>query len=238
MDRIRVCICEDDVTQLEYLQQETEGFFRQKGLTAAVETFESAEQLLFHYPAGLPFQCLLLDIGLGKMDGMDLARKIRAQDRELPIIFITGEKGYVFEGYKVGAARYLLKPYKPEDLAEALSSVLQIQEERSEEEYLGFYFQGEYIKLKRKDVLLAEVHGHYISIKTKGQEYTFKGSMKVLREEWPDSCFVLANRSVLVNLQNVERITRTECFLSDGSSIPISRGCYQNLNKGFVEWFM
>lgn len=238
MRRIQVGICEDDVTQLEYLQQETERFFAEKGFCAIVETFESAEQLLFHYPASMPFQCLLLDIGLKKMDGMDLAKRIRSEDKELPIIFITGEKGYVFEGYKVGAARYLLKPYKPEDLAEALSSVMQLWQEKAVEEYIVFCSQGEYIKLKRRDVLLAEVHGHYLSIKTKNQTYSFKGSMKVLREEWSDACFALANRSMLVNLQNVERITRTECFLSDGSSVPVSRGCFQNLNKSFVEWFM
>lgn len=238
MKKIQVGICEDDVTQLEYLRQETKRFYMKKGFSVIVETFESAEQLLFHYPSGMPFHCLLLEIGLKKMDGMDLAKRIRSADKELPIIFITGEKGYVFEGYKVGAARYLLKPYKPEDLAEALSFVMQIQEEKSVEEYIGFCSNGEYVKLKRKDILLAAVHGHYISVKTKNQEYSFKGSMKMLREEWPDSCFVLANRSILVNLQNVERITRTECFLSDGSSVPVSRGCYQNLNKSFAEWFI
>lgn len=238
MRKIQVGICEDDITQLNYLQQETKKFFAEKGFHAIVETFESAEQLLFHYPAGIPFQCLLLDIGLKKMDGMDLAKKIRLEDKELPIIFITGDKEYVFEGYKVGAVRYLLKPYKPEDLAEALSSAMQIQEEKSAEEYIGFRIQGEYVKLKKEDILFAEVNGHYLSIKTKTQEYHLKGSMKVLREEWADLCFVPVNRSMIVNLQNVERITRTECFLSDGSFVPVSRGCYQNLNKSFVEWFM
>lgn len=238
MRKIKIGICEDDVTQLRFLQQQTEHFFAEKGFAVAVEMFESAEQLLFHYPSSMPFQCLLLDIGLKKMDGMDLAKRIRTIDKELSIIFITGEKEYVLEGYKVGAIRFLLKPYKPEDLAEALSSALQVQEEKSVEEYISFYLQGEYMKLKRNEIVLAEVCGHYLTIKSTKQDYNLKGSMKMLREEWKESCFVLANRSVLVNLENVEKITRTECFMSDGSIIPVSRGCYQNLNKSFVEWYM
>lgn len=238
MKRLRVGICEDDVVQLSYLQQEVDRYFTENGFSVIVEVFESAEQLLFRYPSGMPFECLLLDIGLKKMDGMALAKKIRTKDRELPIIFITGEKEYVFEGYKVGAVRYLLKPYRPEDLAEALSSVLQMKKEQPAEEYLGFRFQGEYVKLNRRDILLAEVKGHYLYIRTKKEMYNYKGSMKQLREEWTDSCFALANRSVLVNLENVDRITRTECFLNDGTCVAVSRGCYQKLNQSFVEWFV
>ena len=238
MKRLRIGICEDDKTQLKYLKQEVENFYRRQNYEAVVEMFESAEQLLFQYPEGLPFHCLLLDIGLKKMDGVSLAKQIRSQDKELPIIFITGERDYVLEGYKVGATRFLLKPYKPEDLVEALSCIQQMQEEEQRENYVGLLYQGEYRKLKMSDILFAEVRGHYLYIKTKVEEYEMRGSMRQLRQEWTDSCFCMANRSVLVNLHNVERISRTECELCDGSYIAVSRGCYPELNRCFVECFM
>lgn len=238
MKRIRIGICEDDSTQLNYLKQEVKSYYEKQDCEAVVEGFKSAEELLFQYPSGLPFHCLLLDIGLKEMDGVSLAKQIRNQDKELPIIFITGERDYVLEGYKVGAMRFLLKPYKQEDLAEALSCIWQRQEEQQPESYVGFFYQGEYRKLKKSDILFAEIRGHYLYIKTKECEYERKGSMKQLRQEWNDSCFCLANRSVLVNLYNVERITRTDCELCDGSSVKVSRGCYSELNRCFVEFFM
>lgn len=237
MKHLRIAICEDDKTQLKYLQLEVQKFYESNGLTVEVETFESAEELLFQYSSALPFQCLLLDIGLKKMDGMKLAKHIRKEDKELPIIFITGEKDFVFEGYKVGAIRYLLKPYKKEDLAEALSSVAECKKIEQAEEYIGFRYQGEYVKIKKSDILFAKVNEHYLCIKSKDKEYEYKGSMKQLREEWEDSCFVMANRSTLLNLQNVERMTRTECFLSDGSVVKISRGCGKDLNQAFKEYY-
>lgn len=237
MERLYLGICEDDQIQADYLQQEIWQYCDRKGTQAVIEIFQSAEALLFQYPEALPFQCLLLDIGLKKMDGMELARQIRECDREIPIIFITGDRESVYEGYKVGAVRYLLKPYQKKDLEEALSFVWESRREQGTEEYIWLRYQGEYLKIRKSEILLAEVQGHYLCVKTKKEAYTYKGSMKQLCREWKDECFCLANRSVLVNIQNVERITRTECSLTGGIVVPVSRGCYPNLNQAFMKWY-
>lgn len=237
MKPLRIGICEDDQTQLRYLQQEIEHYYKRNAIQVEIEVFQSAEELLFSYPKGLPFQCLLLDIGLKKMDGMDLARRIREHDRELMIIFITADRESVFEGYKVGAVRYLLKPYHKNDLEEALSCIGSVNTEQEVDNYIALHYQGEYLKIKKADILLAEVRGHYLCVKTKDKEYTYKGSMKQLREEWQDGCFCMANRSLLVNVCNIERITRTECVLADGTIVPVSRGCYPNLNQAFIDYY-
>lgn len=234
MKQLRIGICEDDKTQCKYLQKEICQYYEDNGVRVVTEIFQSAEALLFQYPVDLPFHCLLLDIGLKKMDGMDLARRIRERDRELPIIFITGDKENVFEGYKVGAVRYLLKPYHRRDLEEALDCIREIGLKKGTEEYIGLRCRGEFLKLRKSDILLAEVQGHYLCVKTREREYTFKGSMRQLSREWTEECFCMANRSVLVNVLNVEKITRTECYLSDGSVVSVSRSCYQNLNQAFV----
>ncbi len=236
---VRIGICEDDSTQLQCLQHEVLQYYNEKGSPVNIEQFQSAEELLFKYPEALPFHCLLLDIGLKEMDGMELARHIHKHDKSLVIIFITGYKEYVFEGYIAGALRYLLKPYQKHNLWEALSSM---EKEKLDfgnkpEDYIGFYYLGDYIKLKKSDIIYAQVKGHYIYIKTKNQEYSYKGSMKKLKEQWNDSCFCMVNRSVLANIQNIDKITKTECFFSCQTSCPVSRSCYQALNQAFVKYY-
>ena len=54
-----------------------------------VETFASAAEFLRQEPPAEP-SCLVLDVGLPGLSGMDLQRKLGAADRHLPIIFITG----------------------------------------------------------------------------------------------------------------------------------------------------
>ena len=96
------------------------------------------------------------------------------------------------------------------------------------------------------DLLFVESDNHYLTLHTAAGTETFKKNLSEFREElsaaWQASgrteeCFAAAHRSYLVNLAHVERITRTECLLSDGTKIPVSRGCYASLNHAFLQFY-
>ena len=53
---------------------------------------------------------------MGKMDGVTMARKIRQENEDVQIVFITGYTDYIAEGYEVSALHYLLKPVEEEKL--------------------------------------------------------------------------------------------------------------------------
>lgn len=63
---------------------------------------------------------VFLDIMLGAMNGMELARSIRERDKRVQIVFLTGVQDYVYEGYEIGVVRYLLKPVRRQELEMAL----------------------------------------------------------------------------------------------------------------------
>ncbi len=231
-------ICEDNKTQMEYLNHEIKKYYLKKNDKLIIENFESAEELLFKYPQNMPFQCLILDIKMKQIDGMELAKKVREKDKSINIIFITGDKDYVFDGYKVGAARYILKPIKINDLIEALEYVERgIKEINVKEEYFCFNYSGEYIKVEKPSILYIEVNGHYITIKTIQNDYTYKGTMKEIINELSDERFVMVNRSELVNLDNVERITKGECLLKNGYKPVVGRNRYNELNQRFINYY-
>ena len=105
---------------------------------------------------------------------------------------------------------------------------------------------GETQKLFLSDLLFVESDNHYLTLHTAAGTETFKKNLSEFREElsaaWQASggtgeCFAAAHRSYLVNLAHVERITRTECLLSDGTKIPVSRGCYASLNQVFLQFY-
>lgn len=236
-------ICEDEEIQLNYLQAHISAYCRRTGEPLKTECFSSAEELLFKYEQDLPFDCLLLDIRMGEMTGMELAARIRRRDRRLPIIFVTGDRDAVFDGYKVGAVRYLLKPIGDEELAEALDFVKQEYSGQGKgaasgkADYFCFNYGGEFVKLDKASIVTIEVQGHYITLAA-DKEYTFKETIKGMREKLSDERFVQASRSVLVNLEHVKSITRTQCCLSTGQAIPLSRSCYNEFNQAFIKFYM
>lgn len=240
-------ICEDEKIQLNFLQKHISAYCNQSGEPLKMECFKSAEELLFKYGQDMPFDCLLLDIKMGKMDGMELAARIRQRDRQLPIIFVTGDKDAVFDGYKVGAVRYLLKPVKDAELMEALDFVKKeyvapgAAASTQKADFFCFHYAGEFVKLDKSAIVSIEVQGHYITIHTtgeNGQEYTFKETMKGIREQLKEERFVPASRSILVNLEHVKSITRTQCSLSSGEVIALSRSCYNDFNQAFIKYYM
>ena len=138
----------------------------------------------------------------------------------------------------------LLKPVTEDTLFPLLE---ELQAMRGQEKpHLLLSLGGETQKLFLSDLLFVESDNHYLTLHTAAGTETFKKNLSEFREElsaaWQASggtgeCFAAAHRSYLVNLAHVERITRTECLLSDGTKIPVSRGCYASLNQAFLQFY-
>ena len=112
---LTIAICDDDERQIKTLKKmltEWNGF-------SIINEYNSAEQFIINYPDA-PCDLLLLDIEMGGMNGMELAKSLRAKGDMLPVIFITGFSEYIGEGYDVEALHYLLKPVDKEKLFQVL----------------------------------------------------------------------------------------------------------------------
>jgi FixJ family two-component response regulator len=90
-----------------------------------VETFTSAQEFLAHRKENLP-SCLVLDVGLPGLSGLDLQKQIMDANREIPIVFITGNKDVPtsVRAMKAGAVEFLVKPFSEEDLLMAIQEAI------------------------------------------------------------------------------------------------------------------
>ena len=98
---LKIAIVDDEPADRAYLMELTRRWGEAAGHTLQLETFPSAESFLFQCEAEGGFQILLLDIEMGGMDGVTMARKVRQADDAVQIIFITGYSDYIAEGYEV-----------------------------------------------------------------------------------------------------------------------------------------
>lgn len=208
---MRIAYCEDEPAQRSRMELLLHTFAERKRLPLTVEAFSDSAAFLFQYPNSYPFDLIFLDIDLGGMDGMALARKIRETDSEVPILFLTNHREYVFEGYEVQAFRYLLKPVTEDTLFPLLD---ELQTMRGQEKpHLLLSLGGETQKLFLSDLLFVESDNHYLTLHTAAGTETFKKNLSEFREElsaaWQASggtgeCFAAAHRSYLVNLAHAD----------------------------------
>jgi FixJ family two-component response regulator len=114
-----VFVVDDDVSIREAL----EGLVRSAGFK--VETFASAQDFLDRRRADGP-SCLVLDVRLPGLSGLDLQKRIVEANREIPIVFITGHGDVPtsVRAMKAGAVEFLMKPFCDRDLLDAIQQAI------------------------------------------------------------------------------------------------------------------
>ncbi len=97
-----------------------------KSVGLRVETFETAQQFLGSKRPEVP-GCVVLDVRLPGLSGLDLQRELAAHDINLPIIFITGYGDIPMSvtAMKAGALEFLTKPFRDQDLLDAIQKALE-----------------------------------------------------------------------------------------------------------------
>ena len=90
------------------------------------ETFVSAQEFLSH-PRALAPSCLLLDVNLPDLNGLDLQQRVAADRIDMPIIFITGygDVPMTVRAMKAGAVEFLTKPFSDEVLLDAIRHAIE-----------------------------------------------------------------------------------------------------------------
>ena len=114
-----VLVVDDDISVRESLEL----LLRHEGFD--VETFVSAQEFLDRPPVTVP-SCLVLDISLPGLNGLDLQKLVAVERHEMPIIFITGHGDIpiTVQAMKAGAQEFLTKPFSDDILLNAVRHAL------------------------------------------------------------------------------------------------------------------
>jgi FixJ family two-component response regulator len=115
-----VFVVDDDISVRESLEL----LIRSAGLQP--ETFESAREFLSYARPQVP-NCLILDVNLPDLSGLDLQQLVSIERTDMPIIFITGygDVPMTVKAMKAGAVEFLMKPFSDEVLLTAIEQALE-----------------------------------------------------------------------------------------------------------------
>lgn len=116
-----VFVVDDD----DAVRASLERLIRSAGFT--VKTFASANQFLKNERPDVP-SCLVLDVKLPGVGGLDLQRHLADSDVAIPIVFITGHGDIPMSvrAIKAGAVEFLTKPFRDQDLLDAINQAIQL----------------------------------------------------------------------------------------------------------------
>ncbi len=151
-----VFVVDDDVSVRELL----EALIRQAGWLP--ETFASAQEFLAHPPILAP-SCLVLDVGLPDLNGLELQGRIAAGRLDMPIIFISGrgDVPITVQAMKAGALDFLTKPFSHDVLVAAIRAAIERSETWLEHEAEKQSLRDRHASLSRREqeVMMLVVSG-------------------------------------------------------------------------------
>ena len=231
---LRIAICDDEQKQIEYLTVLVSAWSDKTSVTCTIDTFQSAESFLFDYAEDKNRDILLLDIEMGGMNGVDLAKTIRQTNDTVQIIFITGFPDFIAEGYEVSALHYLMKPVLPEKLHTVLDKAAANLAKSEKRLSITYDRQTDFVPLSQ--IMYIEAQKQYILIHTISETYRMKGSLSDMEKQL-DEYFIKCQRSFVVNLRYVTRIKNDCVLLKNGSEVPISRGMAEKIGKEIIRLF-
>ena len=226
----KIAICDDSDADRQYVLNMVRAWAAAAGHLVHTDAFATAESFLFHYAQESDYDILLLDIEMGAMDGVTMAKQLRKSNDTVQIIFITGYSDYISEGYEVAALHYLMKPVKEEKLWAVLDRAA--GKIAKNEKVLHFSLGGEMVRIPVYRIRYADVFGNYVTIHGQS-DVTVKMTLGELEKQLDDR-FYRVGRSVLVNLTQISRVTKGEIRLSDGTALPLPRGAYDGVNRAII----
>ena len=226
----KIAICDDSDADRQYISDLVRNWGINTGHRVQISEFTSAESFLFHYGEKNDYDILLLDIEMGAMDGVTMAKKLRPGNDTVQIVFITGYSDYILDGYEVAALHYLMKPVREDKLFSVLDRAA--EKLSKNEKVLNFEVGGEMIRIPVYQIRYADVSGNYVTIHA-SENLTVKMTLGELEKELDDR-FFRVSRSAVVNLTQIGRVSKTEIKLIDGETIPLPRGAYESVNRAII----
>lgn len=228
---MRIAICDGDPVFLE----ETASLLRTWGDELpgfSVDCFASGKTLVKAHTR-LPYDVILLGILMPALDGIEIAREIRALGNEVKIVFAASSPDHAVESYSVKATNYLLKPIDPATLLRCFDEI--------EEELRTFgraiSFRGvwsahrasvasiEFIKALGKHVEVNFVDGEVIT--SNDPLYAFEERLGIA------DGFYKCHRSHYVNINHIRTYAIDEIIMRSGHRIPVSRNCRAEFKEAY-----
>ncbi|EOL44017.1 hypothetical protein RV11_GL000272 [Enterococcus phoeniculicola] len=227
---MRLALCEDK--QLH--QKEFQAVISQmkEDYDIQLTIYDSAEALLFSLE-DTPVDVIFFDIQLeGKLNGMEAAKKIRAQNNFTPIVFLSNYDEYVFDGYDVGALGYIMKPITEQQMAHLLSKVAKLQEVPT----ILVKTKGINQSIPLFDILYFEIMGHTLSIVTQNDVYELTGTLSMY-DDWLTDDFIGIHRSFKINLAHAIGIDGATLLMKNNRRLPIARSQKKQVKEAFLSHY-
>lgn len=226
----KVMICDDEQETRAAIRTQLERFSAETGERFSVKEVHSGEALLAQFSADIDL--VFLDIKMEGITGMDAARRLRADNQNVCIIFITTMTQYAIEGYQVHAYGFLKKPLRYAQFRlQLLDTLRHLAPRRSGT--ITLRSGGEVYSIPMEELIYLEVLDHDLRVVRRSGSLVCHTTMGGMGEALKGKGFFRCHKSYTVSLRHIVQIGAASVRMSNGDELPVSK----HRRKEFLEAF-
>lgn len=227
-----IAICDDEPYFREQMKEMLLQYMQDNGVYYTIDLFQSGIELINLGIELKRYKVIFLDINMDEMDGILTAKKIREQNTEIFLVFVTAFVNYSLEGYKVDAIRYLLKNHvnMQESIAECMDAIH--KKINYEVTWKEFDFNEGKKRISLDCLLYIESQLHKLEFHVMEDcmiTYTLYDTLNNMENYIRNKNFVRLHQSFLVNMKYIKSVHQYEAVLYNGMSFPIPKIRYKDV---------
>ena len=214
-----IAICEDEAEAAKALEDHIKTFCEKNQIACSIHVYAQPIVFVTEYKAN--YDLIFMDIEMPHMNGIDVSRRIRDVDAEVPIIIVTNMKRMALKGYEVGAFDFLIKPVTYYGLELTLKKALKLIA-RKEPHLLTIPVKYGTRRVDAADVKYVEMVARKLVFHTQGEEIQSNGTLKDWEQSLYGFGFRRCNNYCVVNMRYITEVYKDEVRLGN-ESLEISR---------------
>jgi len=229
---LHLAICDDNAIVIEQIETFIDRMGKKR---IEYDIFYSAEELYCYKHLGNEYDMYLLDIEMGGMTGLNLAKKLREEKSNALIVFLTNHTQYVYDVFEVFTFDFIIKPITYEKFNGLILKA---------EKYLKtignkfvFSYRKNTYSLPYNMINYIEKMGRKAFIyDTEGNIYQSNMTLTEIWEQLDEKVFAKIHSSVIVNLAQVTGIVNDEVQLKSKVKLFISRNYRQKVKQQHLQY--
>lgn len=221
---MRIAVCADVPVYVEQLKKYIERWSAGRGIHVQLATFQNGEEVLFDLEAEGDFSAVFIDIRLYRMDGIEAAVRIREQNPQTSIVFVSQYREYFNEMSRIYPFQYIKKPVTKQEIYIVLDKIL--EEQKIFYETFGFKYNRITYHITLWQVIYFVSDRRKIRVVMEdSKELIFYGKLNLLEKELStyNHYFVRIHQSYLVNERQIESCFHNRIRMRNGEQLPVSR---------------
>ena len=227
---MRIAICDDEQVIREEISAMLDEYFISHNMTCSVDQFATGESFVkVHNEYDLVF----MDYQLTDGNGIDFAKRVRAENESIFIVFSTSFQEHVFESFTLNTFRYLVKPISKTSVFDAMDAFVKIYQ-TNRKIIINTLENDRYVDAD--EVMYIEADKKYATVRTTAGAYRSYRGISKYEAEINNPHFFRTHRSYIVNMKYVSQIEKKTITLTNGEKIVISPKNYDSFIKSYMSY--